>query len=105
MAAAKGADSTRINELALKLGLVAPPRVGAPAGPGGLAGGPGGGGGGRGFGGLRGPGAALGQLAGAWNGSGARHGGLQAPSGTQRAVLARAKEALAEMEKELARKP
>jgi hypothetical protein len=109
MAAAKDADSVRINALALKLGLVAPPRVGGPAGPagpGGLAGGPGGGGGGRGgFGGPRGPGAALGQLAGAWNGSGARHGGLQAPSGTQRAVLARAKAALAEIEKELARKP
>ena len=105
MAAAQGADSTRINALALKLGLIAPPRVGAPGGPGGLAGGPGGGGGGRGFGGPRGPGVALGQLAGAWNGSGARHGGLQAPSGTQRAVLARAKETLAEIEKELARKP
>ena len=102
MAAAKGADSVRMNEMALKLGLVAPARVGAPAGPGGLAGGPGGGGG---FGRPRGPAAALGGLAGAWNGSGARHGGLQAPSGTQREVLARAKEALAEMEKELARKP
>jgi photosystem II stability/assembly factor-like uncharacterized protein len=104
MAAAEGADSTRINALALRLGLIAPPRVGAPAGPGAPAGGPGGGGRG-GFGGPRGPGAALGQLAGAWNGSGARHGGLQAPSGTQRAVLARAKELLAEIEKELARKP
>ena len=108
MASATGADSVRINALALKLGLVAPPRVGAPAGagPGGLAGGPGGGGGGGGRGGrgCGGPGAALGGLANQWNGNGARHGGLQAPSGQHRAILAAAKSALAEMEKELARK-
>ena len=48
-----------------------------------------------------GPAAALAGLAGSWNGSGARHGGLQAPSGTQRAVLAQAKAALAEIEREL----
>jgi photosystem II stability/assembly factor-like uncharacterized protein len=96
MAAAKGADSVRVQELALKLGLVAPPRVAGPGAPGG--------GGGGGFGGQRGPGARLGGLAGAWNGSGARHGGLQAPTGTHREILAQAKAALAEMEKELSRK-
>jgi len=50
-----------------------------------------------------GPAGALAQLPGAWNGSGARHGGLQTPTGTQRAVLAEAKRALADIEKELKR--
>lgn len=93
MTSAKGADSVRVNALALKLGLIAPPRA---AGAGG--------GGGRG-GGAAGPGAQLGGLAGQWNGNGARHGGLQAPSGQHKAILAAAKAALLEMEKELARKP
>ncbi len=98
MATAKGTDSVRVNELALKLGLVAPPRVaGAPTGPGG-------GGGGGGFNAPRGPGARLGGLAGAWNGNGARHGGLQAPTGQHLAILAAAKAALVEMEKEISRK-
>ena len=88
MTSAKGADSTRVSALAQKLGLV------AAAGRGGR--------GGRGGGG---PAAALAQLPGSWNGSGSRHGGLQAPSGTQRAVLASAKTLLAELEKELARTP
>jgi hypothetical protein len=87
LASATGADATRLAALAQKLGLA------------------GGGGRGRGGRGGGGPAAALGGLAGAWNGSGARHGGLQVPSGTQRAVLADAKKALAEIEKELARKP
>ena len=87
LAAATGADAVRMNALAQKLGL---------------AGGAGRGGrGGRGGGG---PAATLAGLAGAWNGSGARHGGLQAPSATQRAVLADAKKALIEIEKELVRK-
>ncbi len=97
MATAKGNDSVRVQALALKLGLVAPPRAGGP--------GAGGGGGGFGRGGGGGPGGALGGLAGQWNGNGARHGGLQAPSGQHRAILAAAKSALEEMEKELARKP
>jgi hypothetical protein len=87
MAAAKGADSTRVNALAQRLGLVAAAGRGAA------------------FGRPRGPIAALAALPGAWNGSGARHGGLQAPTGTQRAVLAQAKVALADIEQELARTP
>lgn len=88
LAAAKGDDSTRMNAMALKLGLV------QPAGRGGR--------GGRGGGG---PAAALAGLPGQWNGSGARHGGLQPPSGQQKAILAQAKAALSEIEKELARRP
>ncbi|HEX7940137.1 MAG TPA: hypothetical protein VF483_14210, partial [Gemmatimonadaceae bacterium] len=105
MATAKGADSLRMHDLALKLGLIAAARP-ASVGPGGLAGGPAGpGGGGRGGRGGGGPAAALAGLAGQWNGNGARHGGLQPPSGQHRAILAAAKTALSEMEKELARKP
>lgn len=81
---AKGADSTRLNALAQRLGLL-PPTRGATS----QARRP------------TGPAAALAGLAGSWNGSGARHGGLQAPSGTQRAVLTQAKGALAEIEREL----
>lgn len=85
MGEAKGADSTRLNDMAQRLGLLPPVR------------GPGGGGFRR----PSGPLAELAALPGQWNGNGARHGGLQAPSGTQRAVLARAKAALAEIEKEV----
>jgi hypothetical protein len=90
LAAATGADQARMNALATKLGL-----VGGAAGGRGGRGGRGGGGG---------PAAALGGLAGAWNGSGARHGGLQPPTAQQLAVLAKAKAALVEIDKELARK-
>lgn len=101
LAAAKGDDSTRIAAVAQKVGLA--PAAGGRGGRGGAGGGGGGGGGGgRGGGG---PAAAIAQLAGAWNGSGARHGGLQAPSGTQRAVLAQAKRTLAQIEAELKSKP
>lgn len=91
LAAATGADATRLTALGQKVGIP----VGAPAAGRGGRGGRGGGG----------PAAALGGLAGQWNGNGARHGGLQAPTGTQRALLATAKAALAELEKEIARKP
>lgn len=85
-ATAKGADSTRMSAIAERYSLV--PAAGR------------GGRGGRGGGG---PAGALAQLPGAWNGSGARHGGLQTPTGTQRAVLAQAQKALSEIEKELRR--
>ncbi len=85
MTAAKGDDSTRIAAIAQRAGLVSNPARGAR------------------FGRPAGPAAALATMAGAWNGSGARHGGLQAPTRTQQAVLTQAKEALAEMEKELGR--
>ena len=60
------------------------------------------GGGGGGFRRAAGPAAALASLPGAWNGSGARHGGLQAPTGTQRQILREAKAMLAAIERELA---
>lgn len=88
LAGATGADSTRMVEIGQRYGLVSSAA--------------------RGAGGFRrptGPLAELAGLPGSWNGSGARHGGLQAPSGTQRAVLAAAKAALAEIERELARSP
>ena len=88
LAAAKGDDSTRMTVIAQKYGML--PAAGGRGGRGGRGGG--------------GPAAAVAALPGQWNGSGARHGGLQAPSGTQRGVLAQAKSALAEIEKELARK-
>lgn len=84
--AATGAEATRLGALATKLGLA------------------GGGGRGRGGRGGGGPAAALGGMAGAWNGSGARHGGLAAPTGTQRAQLAAAKVVLLELENEVAKK-
>jgi photosystem II stability/assembly factor-like uncharacterized protein len=84
---ASAADSARYAPLVQKLGI-------APA----AAARPGGGGFGR----PRGPVAALAALPGAWNGSGARHGGLQAPTGTQRRVLADAKAILAELQRALA---
>ena len=99
LAAATAADSLRMNPLAVRIGIAATPALGA-GGPGG-PGGPGGGGFGR----PRGPAAALAALPGAWNGNGARHGGLQAPTGTQRAVLNEAKSLLRDVEKELARMP
>ncbi len=85
LGSARGADSARIVALGQKHGLL-------PAA-----------GGGQRFGRPRGPVAALAALPGAWNGNGARHGGLQAPTGTHRAVLADAKAALAELQRELAR--
>ena len=87
LAAARGADSTRMNALAERLGL-----------SGGAARG-------QQFRRPTGPAAALAALPGAWNGSGARHGGLQRPSKTQVAVLAQAKKMLTEIESELARTP
>ncbi|MDH5235495.1 MAG: hypothetical protein OEW77_11090, partial [Gemmatimonadota bacterium] len=89
LAEAKGADSTRLAEMGQQLGLVSSAARGGRGG----------------FGRPSGPAAALAQLPSAWNGSGARHGGLQAPSGTQRQVLKQAKQALAEIERELARRP
>ena len=86
VAAATGAEATRLQAVAQQLGLA------------------GGGGRGRGGRGGGGPAAALAGLPGQWNGSGVRHGSFQAPTGTQRAVLAAAKTALATMEKELAKK-
>ncbi|MBL8959687.1 MAG: hypothetical protein JNJ98_07540, partial [Gemmatimonadetes bacterium] len=86
---ASAADSARYAPLVQKLGM-APAAAGR---------GPGGGGG---FGRPRGPVAALAALPGAWNGSGARHGGLQAPTGTHRKVLSDAKAALAELQRALA---
>ncbi|HVZ47902.1 MAG TPA: hypothetical protein VG916_03890 [Gemmatimonadaceae bacterium] len=91
--AASGAEATRLNALAEKLGIPA-----------------GGGGGGRGRGGRGGrggggPGAALGGLQGAFNGSGERQGSLMPPTGTQRAQLAAAKSALAEINAALGKKP
>ena len=94
LAAATGADAARMTALAQKVGIP----VGPPAAGRGGRGGRGGGGGGGG------PGAALGGMAGAWSGNGARHGGLQAPTGTQRAQLAAAKLALADLQAELARR-
>ncbi len=99
LAKATAADSARMIPLGQRYGLV--PVAARGAGPGATGGAPGGGRGGRGGGG---PAALLAALSGAWNGSGARHGGLQAPSGTQRAVLAQAKAALTALEQELARK-
>ena len=84
LSSATGADSTRLAAIAAKYALLPPVR--------------GAGGGGGGFTRPRGPAAALAQLPGSWNGSGARHGGLQAPSGTHRAVLAQARAALKEIE-------
>lgn len=83
---ATGADSSRMNALAVRLGIAVAPG----ARPGG-------------FGRPRGPAAALAALPGAWNGNGARHGGLPAPSGTQLATLAEAKAILRDVERELAR--
>ncbi len=80
LAGASGADSAQMNALAAKYSLLPPA-----AGPG--------------FRRPSGPLAELSSLAGAWNGSGARHGGLQAPSLTHRKVLADAKVALAEIER------
>ncbi len=79
---ASAADSARYAPLIQKLGLTPP------------AGGRGGG-----FGRPRGPVAALAALPGAWNGNGARHGGLQAPTGTQRKVLADARALLLEVQR------
>jgi hypothetical protein len=45
-----------------------------------------------------GPGAALGQLTGAYTGSGVRQTSFKAPTGTQRNALAEAKQALARLE-------
>jgi len=94
LAAASAADSARLMPLAQRLGIqpAAARAAGAP-----------GGGFGGGFGRPRGPVAALAALPGAWNGNGARHGGLQAPTGSQRAVLADAKAVLRDVERELAR--
>ena len=90
LGSASAADSTRYAPLVQRLGI-------AP-----VAGGRGPGGGGGGFGRPRGPVAALAALPGAWNGNGARHGGLQAPTGTHRKVLSDAKATLAELQRALA---
>lgn len=90
LASASGADAERLNAMAARFALV------APAGGRGGRGGRGGGGGG--------PAGVLAGMEGAWNGSGARHGGMQPPTGQQRAQLAAAKAALAEIERELARR-
>lgn len=100
-AAASAADTARLAPLAERLGIPVAAVRGATGGPG-AGGGPGGGGG---FGRPRGPVAALAALPNAWNGNGARHGGLPAPSGTQRAVLEEAKAVLRDIERELARTP
>ncbi len=84
---ATGEDSTRMSAIADQFGL-------APAAGRGGRGGRGGGG----------PAGALAGLPGQWNGSGARHGGLARPTGTQEAILKDAKAALRELEKELARR-
>jgi photosystem II stability/assembly factor-like uncharacterized protein len=86
LAAATGEDSVRLAAVAERLGLTPPAR-----------------GGGGGFRRPAGPAAALAGLPGAWNGSGARHGGLQAPTLTQRKILNDAKAMLAEIERELSR--
>ncbi|HYW31083.1 MAG TPA: hypothetical protein VE869_06200, partial [Gemmatimonas sp.] len=79
LAAATGAEAERLNGIATQLGLAAGGR-----------GGRGGGGGG--------PAASIGRIVGAYNGSGVRHGSLQAPSKTQRDGLAEAKRGLALLE-------
>ena len=58
--------------------------------------------GGRGGGGIA---AALGGLAGQFNGSGVRHTTMQGPTGTQKAVLAEAKKGLAVLDVELSPAP
>ncbi|MES2522262.1 MAG: hypothetical protein V4617_06170 [Gemmatimonadota bacterium] len=79
LAAATGAEAERLNGIATQLGMA-----------GGGRGGRGGGGGG--------PAASIGRIVGAYNGSGVRHGSLQAPSKTQRDGLAEAKRGLALLE-------
>jgi hypothetical protein len=83
--AATGAEQARLNALAQKLGIS-------------VAAGGRGGRGGRGGGGVV---AALGGLAGQFNGSGVRHTTMQGPTGTQKAVLAEAKKVLAALDAEL----
>jgi hypothetical protein len=80
LAQASAADSAQLNAIAVKFNLLPPS-------------------GGSGFRRPSGPLSELAGLAGAWNGSGARHGGLQAPSGTHRKVLSDAKAVLAEIER------
>lgn len=85
LASANGDDSTRMSAFAVKLGLT------PAAGRGGRGGG--------------GPAGALAGLPGQWNGSGARHGGLQRPTHTQEAILKAAQLALKDLQRELARRP
>ena len=84
LTAATGAEAERLGAVAKSVGLVAT-----------------GGRGGRGGGG---PAAGLSAVVGAYNGSGVRQGTLQAPTGTQRAMLAQAKTALKALEAALAAK-
>lgn len=85
-ASATGAEADRLNALAAKLGVA-------------------GGGGRGGRGGRGGPAVALGGLQAAFNGSGVRQGSLLPPTGTQRAALAEAQRALAEINAALGGKP
>jgi hypothetical protein len=90
--AATGAEAERLSALATKLGF---PAQGAGGGGRGGRGGRGGGGG---------PGAALGGIAGAYNGTGTRQGSMLPPTGQMKAELAEAKRVLAELNAELAKK-
>jgi photosystem II stability/assembly factor-like uncharacterized protein len=85
LTAATGDEQARLTALAQKLGI-------------GVGAGGRGGRGGRGGGGIA---AALGGLAGQFNGSGVRHTTMQGPTGTQKAVLAEAKKVLAALDAEL----
>lgn len=87
-AAATGDEGTRLNALAERLGVAA--AAGGRGGRGGRGGGPAG---------------ALAGLQGRFNGSGTQQGSLMPPTGTQRAILADAKRALAEINAALGRKP
>lgn len=82
---ATGADAERLQTVAAELGLAAGPAGGARGGRGGV----------------RSPVAGLGQIIGAYTGSGVRQASLQPPTGTHKAALAAAKDALGKLERAL----